>query len=437
MQPVAIRRQWAGAMPLIKHAVKAAASTLGPCEKLVPVKTRITLTALLTLTPLACALAAPPPAQPPGMVRRFTFAAVERLAALRAACGYAVDETCAADGLCATQCPVGINTGDLVRELRHERLASRAGLAHRVGRHFSGVTRMARGALSVAGATSRVLGDDLMEKASGGARRLSGGRLPQWTPALPQAAPVRVLKQPPSGQGRDKVVYLPSCATRVFGASRQDDEETRSAMEITLALLERAGFEVIIPEMVGHLCCGMAFNSKGQFEAATHKARELNRELLVASQNGRYPILMDASPCVLHLQARLDKRLAVSEPVAFAHDHLLERLSLVPLDEKVAVHVTCSSTHMGLGEKMVALARVCAREVVVPAEITCCGFAGDKGFTTPELNASALAGLAVQVKGCSAGYSNSRTCEIGLARHGEIPYRSILSLLDRASRAGS
>src|SRR5690554_7206580 len=120
---------------------------------------------------------------------------VERLAALRAACGYAVDETCAADGLCATQCPVGINTGDLVRELRHERLASRAGLAHRVGRHFSGVTRMARGALSVAGAANRVLGDDLMEKASGSARRLSGGCLPQWTPALPQAAPIRVLRR--------------------------------------------------------------------------------------------------------------------------------------------------------------------------------------------------------------------------------------------------
>ncbi len=88
MQSVAIRRQRAGVMPLIKHAIKAAASTLRPCEKLVPVKTRITLTALLSLTPLACALAAPPPAKPPGMVRRFTFAAVEHLAALRAEHGY-------------------------------------------------------------------------------------------------------------------------------------------------------------------------------------------------------------------------------------------------------------------------------------------------------------------------------------------------------------
>ena len=125
----------------------------------------------------------------------------------------------------------------------------------------------------------------------------------------------------------------------------------------------------------------------------------------------------------------------LQEPVAFAHDHLLPRLELSPVDESVAVHVTCSSTRMGLADKFVALAKACAREVVVPAEITCCGFAGDKGFTTPELNASALGGLAEQVAGCRVGYSNSRTCEIGLSQHGGIPYRSILSLLDRASRA--
>jgi D-lactate dehydrogenase len=358
-----------------------------------------------------------------------------RLAALREDYRYAGDETCAADGLCATQCPVGINTGDLVREMRHERATGTAGIARRIGRHFSGATRVARGGLNAAGAARTLLGTDLMAKASTGARRLSGDRLPQWSPALPRSAPIRVLAASPSGDAhREKVVYLPSCATRIFGAAHQDDEK-RSVMEITLALLDKAGFEVILPEMIGHLCCGMAFQSKGQFEEASHKGRELNRELLVASQNGRYPVLCDTSPCTLQMQEYLDERLEMLEPVSFAHDHLLPRLSVTPLEERVAVHVTCSSTRMGLADKFVGLARACAREVVVPAEITCCGFAGDKGFNTPELNASALAGLADQVADCSAGYSNSRTCEIGLTEHGGIPYRSILSLLDRASRA--
>src|SRR5699024_311233 len=162
-----------------------------------------------------------------------------------------------------------------------------------------------------------------------------------------------------TSEARDKVVYFPSCATRVFGAA-PGDAENRSIMEITLSLLDKAGFDVIIPEMPGHLCCGMAFQSKGQFNEATHKSRELERELLT--------------------QARLGERLQAQEPVAFAHDHLVARLDITPLDERVAVHVTCSSTHMGLGARMVALAQACAREVVVPAEITCCGFAGDKGL---------------------------------------------------------
>src|SRR6185295_8899542 len=33
---------------------------------------------------------------------------------------YAGVDTCAADGLCATACPVGINTGDYVKQLRSE-----------------------------------------------------------------------------------------------------------------------------------------------------------------------------------------------------------------------------------------------------------------------------------------------------------------------------
>lgn len=358
---------------------------------------------------------------------------VERMARLRRDYDYAGIDTCAADGLCATQCPVDINTGDLVRGLRYERNVGKAGVARTIGRHFSGATRFARGALNVATAGHAVLGDAGMTKVSQGMRTLSGGRVPQWLPSLPKAAAVKVLKRVTGDTRRDKVVYLPSCATRVFGAGH-DEGESRSVMELTLALLDKAGFETIIPAIPGHLCCGMAFKSQGQFAESEHKARELNRELLAASQNGRYPVLCDTSPCSLHMREFLDARLSLQEPVSFAHDHLLPRLEITPITERIAVHVTCSSTRMGLADKFVALARACATDVVVPAEITCCGFAGDKGFSRPELNASALHGLAEQVKDCSAGYSNSRTCEIGLTEHGGIPYRSILSLVDRVSR---
>ena len=65
---------------------------------------------------------------------------------------------------------------------------------------------------------------------------------------------------------------------------------------------------------------------------------------------------------------------------------------------------------------------------------SCCGFAGDKGFTTPELNEHALRSLKNAVQICDEGISTSRTCEIGLSRHGEIDYHGLVYLVDRVTR---
>ncbi|WP_348827458.1 FAD-binding and (Fe-S)-binding domain-containing protein [Halomonas sp. RT37] len=364
----------------------------------------------------------------------------ERRDAFEQSALYDIDVTCAADGMCGTRCPVGINTGEMVLAMRQERHVGKQELARRIGRHFSGATKIARGGLRAASLGRGIIGDALMARASQGVHKASGKRVPQWIPAIPAAAPIRVLKssRPSAGASspegpRDSVVYFPSCATRVFGADKRDDS-ARPVMEIVLSLLDRAGYDVIIPEMPGHLCCGMAFSSKGMDNEATHKARELNRELLVASQNGRFPVLFDTSPCSLQVEGHLDERLKVQEPVAFAHDHLLPRLEVTPLDCKVAVHVTCSSHRKGLTDSFVELARACAREVVVPDGISCCGFAGDKGLRVPELTASSLRDLSGQVAGCDFGVSNSRTCEMGMTQHSGLTYHSILELLDRASQ---
>jgi D-lactate dehydrogenase len=73
--------------------------------------------------------------------------------------------------------------------------------------------------------------------------------------------------------------------------------------------------------------------------------------------------------------------------------------------------------------------------LVQPERVGCCVWAGDKGWTVPELNAHALRDLRASLpSGCSTGYSSSRTCEIGLAQHSGITYRSIVHLVDAASR---
>lgn len=101
---------------------------------------------------------------------------------------------------------------------------------------------------------------------------------------------------------------------------------------------------------------------------------------------------------------------------------------------RIALHPTCSTREMGLVDKFRQVAERCVTEVVMPDNIFCCGFSGDKGFSHPELNASALRHLEAQIRDCEEGYSSSRTCEVGLTLHGKKPYRNILYLIDECTR---
>ena len=146
-------------------------------------------------------------------------------------------------------------------------------------------------------------------------------------------------------------------------------------------------------------------------------------------------MLCDTSPCAYQMRQKLDKRLTTFEPAEFIHARLMDRLRFERREGTVAIHVTCSATKMGVGERLRALAEACAERVVVPP-LGCCGFAGDGGFSHPELNASALRDLKASLpRDCERGYSNSRTCEIGLTLHAGIPYQSIVHLVDRCTSA--
>jgi len=233
------------------------------------------------------------------------------------------------------------------------------------------------------------------------------------------------------GRGR-QVVYFPACVVRAMGPARADPD-ARALHEAVPSLLGKAGYDVLFPRDVERLCCGLTFESKGFLAAADGKASELEAALLERTDGGRIPVLCDTSPCVYRMKGSLDPRLVLHEPVEFIHRYLMDKLQFERRPETVAVHVTCSSTKMGLEGPFREVAAACAERVVAPA-VGCCGFAGDKGFNTPELNASALAGLRGALPAdCRAGYSNSRTCEIGLSVHGGIPYQSIVYLVDRCT----
>ncbi len=342
-------------------------------------------------------------------------------------------ETCAATGLCAQRCPVGINTGDLVRKLRGKE-ANKTSAANWLADHFSTAVQGTRFMLHTANGAHLILGTKNLGKASAALTKLSKSRVPQWTPAMPQPLQRLHLPKPAAGDERPRVVYLAACVSRAMGPAARDQEQA-PLLDTTRALLEKAGYQVIFPDNLNDLCCGQPFASKGYAEQAERKHQETLNALLKASRGGLDPIYCDTSPCTLRMvQGLTDQRLDFYDPVRFIRTHLLDKLDFAPQDAPIAVHVTCSTQHLGEAQALIDIARRCAKEVVIPEGIHCCGFAGDKGFSTPELNAHALRSLKDAVQVCSEGISTSRTCEIGLSRHGEIDYHGLVYLVDRTSR---
>jgi D-lactate dehydrogenase len=343
-------------------------------------------------------------------------------------------DTCAVDGLCWLACPVGIDTGKMTRKLRaRQQGATTQKVADWVVEHFAGVTAATRAALAVANAAHTVLGRVAMSGLTGGVRTLSGNRVPLWNPYMPTAGTLPRLDGG-VGTGKPRVVYFPSCASRTMGPAKGDPETEPLPVKM-VALLQKAGFEVVIPEHCAALCCGQPFASKGLPQQAETKLREIEKALFKASRNGQDPIVFDTSPCTYRAQHEQPTELKIYDLTEFLHDFVLERLEFQKLPETVAIHPTCSTIKMGLQTQLKTLAETCVENVVVPDQVTCCGWSGDRGFTFPELNASALRDLKPSLpEECTAGYSTSRTCEIGLSLHSGRYYRSIVYLVDRCSR---
>jgi D-lactate dehydrogenase len=358
-----------------------------------------------------------------------------RLSELKKAYMYYGDQTCATDGLCALTCPVEIDTGKLIKALRQDQLSPAARqLGAQMAKRMDTVTALTRFGLNLLNWMHSLLGTRRLTALATWLRSLSGDRLPLWTPAMPRGGAASAWHAYGSDQA-DKVVYFPACINRGMGPAGGSRE--RSLNKVTESLLKKAGYRIIYPAATDKLCCGMPFASKGLSETATTKAAELGEARLNVSDNGRIPILCDMSPCLYHMKKTLDSRLQLFEPIEFTLKFLADRFEFEKVPETIAIHTVCSAKKMGLEADFLRLAEMCAEKVVTP-DVICCGFAGDRGFTVPELNAFGLRRLKKQLPSeVSSGYSTSRTCEIGLTTHSGIDYRSILYLVDQCTRPQS
>ncbi|WOI60479.1 FAD-binding and (Fe-S)-binding domain-containing protein [Streptomyces fradiae] len=364
--------------------------------------------------------------------------------ALVAEYGYDAVDTCAVDGSCATACPVGIDTGALVkrlRQLRHSPREERA--AALAARNFAAVERAARRAVAAAHRSGGVGGERLPRAVTGALRRVVRPDLvPEWLPELPDAAPEAL---PATDRAGAAAVYYPACVNRVLGGPVR--VAGPSLPEAVVALSARAGRPVWIPGDVHGTCCATIWTSKGYAEGAAVMARRIVEAAWGWTGGGLLPLVVDASSCALGLGREvvpyLDGRtrelhgeLTVYDPLVWAADHLLPGLTVRRTVRSAVVHPTCSTERLGVGERLAALAAVCADEVVVPVDAGCCAFAGDRGLLHPELTEAATAREAAEVaaRGFDAYLCANRTCEIGMEHATGRPYRSVLLELERATR---
>jgi D-lactate dehydrogenase len=331
-------------------------------------------------------------------------------------------DTCAVDGSCQLACPVGIDTGKLVKGLRaagHGERTERRAL--RIAKRWGVVEGAARAGLRLGGPL---------------ARRTKRGR------GLPPPAPGKLPTTLHQGAA---AVYVPSCTNRIFAGTAGGDGLPEALVEVS----KRAGLPLWIPDDAIGSCCGLPWSSKGHGEAHSHKANEIVERLWEWSGEGALPIVIDAASCTQALtdpgegvlseeNAERLGGLEIIDSVAWAHDRLLPWLEVTDPVGSVTVHPTCATRHMGLVGRLRSLAGALAEDVFVAPSATCCGFAGDRGFLHPELTAAATSDQAAELAGrdFDAHLSSNRTCEIGLGRATGAPYESFVFLLEELTRSG-
>lgn len=342
-------------------------------------------------------------------------------------------DTCAVDGLCATACPVDINTGDLVKRLRRENHSQTANsLALTVAKHFGATAFTVGLAVKAGDGMNRIFGESTMRNITGGLKKLIPV-VPLWSNQL------QPTKGKIEGSRNGSVIYFPTCINRMMGGAK---DNKKSVPQTFMSVSAKVGIEIVVPDDINSTCCGQLFSSKGYHDAYVYTSNETIRKLWKWTEGGKLPIVLDVSSCTHTLQhcrtvlsdenkAYFDQ-MSIIDSIDYLHDLVLPKLKEVHKKDSIVLHPVCTLKKMGLEGKLFQIADRFAHEVEVPLMAGCCGMAGDRGFLFPELTAAATAPEAAEVKGAeySGYYSTAKTCEMAMSDAVSKNYESILYLVD-------
>jgi len=353
-------------------------------------------------------------------------------------------DTCAVDGLCATACPVDINTGDLVKRLRRENhSAFENKVALMIAKNFKTTVGLARFALKAGSGINSIFGKRSMARLTSGIKKLFAG-IPLWSEQISYPPNLSVLKATTkSGNSRDKVLYFPSCISRMLG---NGVDGKKNVMEVFFSVSAKAGIEVEVLKNNSGSCCSQIFSSKGYKDAYAYTANSIIEKLWIDSKQGATKIVIDVSSCAYLLKnlkpvLKADNKLKydqlhILDCVDYLHDMVMPQLNVKAKKGSIVLHPVCSLQKMHTQDKFTKLANHFAEKVTVPLHAGCCGMAGDRGFLFPELTASATMPEALEV--CEhkydGYYSSTKTCEMAMSQAVNENYESILYLVDEVNQ---
>jgi D-lactate dehydrogenase len=346
---------------------------------------------------------------------------------------YAMD-TCAVDGMCATDCPVSINTGELIKRLRkenHSPFANR--LALKVAKNFNAVERTASFSVGLAHKFNSVFGNKFMTRLTATARKVSND-IPLWSNQISKPASIKALT--PHTSEKTAIVYFSTCISRMMGGD---------IFKTFQSVCTKAGVGIIIPDEMNGTCCGQLFSSKGFKDAYVFTANETLEKIWKASKQGQYPIVLDGTSCTYTFknsrsslrpenQQRFDQ-LTILDTIDFASDVLLPNLNIKQKKKAIVFHPVCAGTKLNLQGKLQKIGNACAHKADIPAMAACCGMAGDRGFYFPDLTQAAtkLEAAEVSMIAYDGYYSSGKTCEMAMSDAVGKDYESVLKLLDEVT----
>ncbi|MBL0300795.1 MAG: FAD-binding oxidoreductase [Cytophagaceae bacterium] len=350
-------------------------------------------------------------------------------------------DTCAVDGLCAVNCPVEINTGDLVKKLRiesHSKIENF--IADAAAKNFGFVIKSARFAVSLVHFLNKIFGENFIKNITQSIHKLSKST-PVWSNRV-GSSPKIFLRNVEASNAVQKIIYFPSCISRMMGTYKN---QPKNILETFYSICEKANISIKVLNEIENSCCSQIFSSKGFKNAYDFTANSTFEKMWKSSESGKYPIVIDVTSCQYTLKNILPvlspenkknfHKLKILDSVEFIHQFVLPVLSPVKRKGEVVLHPVCSLQKLKSESKFVDIANHFAEKVIVPVNAGCCGMAGDRGFLVPELTRLATKAESEEVKtfAAEAHYSSTLTCEINMSEATGKDYESILYLIDETT----